>query len=367
MRSRRLAVPLLSVCTAALLALTACGGNAERSAEGPNGAPTELAISVTGNWVTSYAPLWAAAPELAEIEKKYDTTITYPSFGKGNDALTAVLGGAAQICNCSYNTGLKAALAKDELRYVVNMFDGAGTVAIGAKKFEAERGTDLAKYDGGNWGYTSEGSLSQINLRAAAEHAGLDWANQKGIATGSIAASQPALQSGRVDIAMMDVASAAKSVHDGDGYPVLNSNDLTAFGPVTGTVIGNGLIMTKEFQDTYPALSQDLVTAVVAGLNRVRAETDPTKLLAMMPEGFQEAHADAAVFDVEWAFTQPSFLPTDGSTSEQAVKDTTAGGDFTEAELSSPAATSFVDNSMVDKAYQQLGIPRPTLQAAPAS
>jgi NitT/TauT family transport system substrate-binding protein len=360
MLKRRLAGPLLATCTAILTLTTACGGDSD-SAQGSVGAPGQVSISVTGNWITSYAPLWAAAPQLAEIEKKYNTKITYPSFGKGTDAMTAVLGGSAQICDCSYNTGLKAALAKGKLRYVVNMFDGAGTVAVAAKKYEGERGTDLTKFNGGTWGYTSEGSLSQTNLKAAAEHAGMNWKDQKGIAVGSVSAFGPALQSGRVDIAMMDVASAAKSVQDGVGYPVLNSNDLSVFGPITGTIIGNGLVMTDEFRDKYPDLAQEIVTAVVAGANQVRTQTDPAALLAMMPAGFRQAHADNAAFAREWAFTQPSFLPTDGSTPEQAVRDTTTG-QFSDAELASQKAKEFPDNSMVDKAYQQLKIARPTVQ-----
>ncbi|WP_433502936.1 ABC transporter substrate-binding protein [Pseudonocardia halophobica] len=365
MLKRRRFAALAALCTASVLALSACGGgSSDTAAQGGAGAPSELAISTSGTWITTFAPLWAAAPEMAEIEKKYNTKISYPGFGKGNDALTAMLGGSAQICNCSFNTALKAALASDELHYVVNMNKGAGTVAIAAKRYEAERGTDLAKFDGGNWGYTSEGSISQVSLKEAAEHSGLDWAKQKGIALGAMNAFAPALQTGRIDIAMMDVASAAQAVKDGIGYPVLNTNDLSVFGPIGGTLIGNGLVMPEKFRQQYPELSQDLVNAVVAGLNRVRTVTDPAKVMQLMPQGFRDARSDPQLFAAEWAFTQPGFLSTDGSTTEQAVKDTTGGGDFSEADLAKPEAGTFLDNSMVDKAYEQLGIPRPGVQTA---
>ncbi|OSY40814.1 MULTISPECIES: ABC transporter substrate-binding protein [Pseudonocardia] len=358
---RRIAAPLLAACTAALLTLTACGGGPD-PARGPTGAPAEVAIATSGTWITTFAPLWAAAPEMAEIEQKYGTTISYPGFGKGNDALTAMLGGSAAVCNCSFNTALKAALAKDQLAYVVNINKGAGTVAVAATRFETERGTDIAAFDGGTWGFTSAGSISEISLRLAAEHAGIDWSVQDTIAVGGMSAFVPALQSGRVDIAMMDVASAAQAIEDGVGYPVLNTNDLSVFGPIGGTLLGNGLVLPEAFLNDYPELSQDLVNAVVTGLGRVRDVTDPDELLALMPPGFREARADSPTFAREWAFTRPAFLSTDGSSSDQEFRDTTAHGDFGEGELSSPRAGRFLDNSLVDQAYQQLGLPRPVVE-----
>lgn len=366
MLKRRSAPPLLAACTAALLALTACGGGPDASRDS-TGAPAEVAIATSGTWITTFAPMWAAAPEMAEIEKKYDTTITYPGFSKGNDALTAMLGGSAAICNCSFNTALKASLARDQLSYVVNMNKGAGTVAVASVRHQAERGTDLNRFDGGTWGFTSAGSISEISLREAAEHAGLDWAQQDGVAVGGMSAFGPALQTGRVDIAMMDVASAAQAIEDGIGYAVLNTNDITTFGPIGGTMIGNGLVMPEQFRSDYPELSQDLVDAVVTGLNRVRNVTDPAAVMELMPEGFKEARSDTTTFAREWEYTQPGFLSTDGSTSQEAFDDTASKGGFTEDELASPEATDYLDNSLVDKAYETLPLTRPTVQTATSS
>ena len=217
MHMRRPAVQLLAACTAALLTLTACGGS--DAPQGSAGAPAEVTIATTGAWITTFAPLWAAAPEMAAIEAKYGTTISYPGFSKGNDALTALLGGSATVCNCSFTTAMKAAVAMGDLSYVVNMNQGAGTVAVAAMRYQAERGTDLARFDGGTWGFTSAGSISETSLRAAAEHAGLDWARQEAVAVGGISAFGPALESGRVDIAMMDVASAELTSPEATSFP----------------------------------------------------------------------------------------------------------------------------------------------------
>jgi NitT/TauT family transport system substrate-binding protein len=114
------------------------------------------------------------------IEKKYNTKFSYQPFSKGSDALTALLGGSVQICNCAFTTALKGAIAGKAVNYFGNIFNGAGNVIVGAKKYEASRCTDISKYSGATFGYTSEGSTSQAFLKKAAEHAGLDWAKEKG-------------------------------------------------------------------------------------------------------------------------------------------------------------------------------------------
>ena len=349
---------LLSIVTSLALLLAACGSTSGSGPTGTADAPGSLTISVVGSQLIPFAPLWAAAPEMAAIEQEYNTTITYPSFAKGQDAFTALQGGSADICNCGLIIAVKAAAARQPLDFVANMLVGPGTVAVGASRFEAERGRDLAAFDGATFGYTSEGSQSQASLAAAVEHAGLRWDDQNGVALGALAGFGPALESGRVDVAMMDVGTAAKSIRDGIGYPILNTNDYEAFRPIGGTVIGNGLVIPHEFRERHPELTQDLVNAVIAGLNRVRSETDAAAVYAMMPSTFQEAHPDQEAFAAEWALIQPAFLPTDGTVSAEAVRDT-AKTVLTPAELSSPEVTGFVDNGLVDEAYRQLQIARP--------
>ncbi|BBG02561.1 MULTISPECIES: ABC transporter substrate-binding protein [Pseudonocardia] len=311
-----------------------------------------------GQHLAAYTPLWAAAPELAEVERRFGTTIEYPSFGKGSDALTAVLGGSAEICNCLFPTGLRAAAQGQKLTYTANFFIGPGTVLVAAARHEAQRGTDLARFDGAAFGYSSEGGSDQRSLAAAIDHAGLDWSRQNGIAVGSIAGYLPALESGRVDLAMMDATSAAQAVRDGVGYVVLNTNDYDAFAPVGGAVPGSGLLFSDAFRDAHPELAQEIVTAVVAGLNRVRAEQDADAVYDVLPPEFHAANPDRDAFRAQWALIRPSFEAADGTIGAETLRDATART-FTDGAPPATDTEGFVDNEPVERAYADLGIPRP--------
>jgi hypothetical protein len=156
----------------------------------------------------------------------------------------------------------------------------------------------------------------------------------------------------------MDPGSAAKTVLDGAGYVVLNTNDYPTAGAVSGSVIGNGLVFTSSFRQKYP-LTQDIVSALIVGLVRVHDVTDPTKAYALMPAEFKKLHADPALFAGEWALCQPGFAQSDGTVTATGIADST--GAFTEQDMATAGAKSYVDNSLVEKAYQSLKLTRPTL------
>lgn len=352
----------LFVCAAAAALAVGCAGATPQDDGSGPAAPDRLTISTVGSYITAYAPVWAGSPELAAIEEKYGTDIEYSSFGRGGDALTAVVGGGAEVCICNFAQGLRGAVADQEIQYVSNFFVGPGTALIGSTQYEAERGADLRTYDGGTFGYTQEAGASHLTLISTLEDQGMRWDDQTGIAVGSITALLPALQSGRVDAAVMDVASAASSIRDGSGYLIHNSNDLPSSEAAIGRILGNGFVMGRQFRETYPELAQDLVDATVAGLDRIREETDASAVYELMPPEFQEAHPDPAQFAEEWRLMQPAFLPTDGSTDPDGIHDTTQG-EFSAEDLATSGATAYVDNTLVDTAYERLGLTRPNVGA----
>ena len=355
---------LLAVGAAAALVLAACSSSKTSSgSSGGASAPSKIPISTIGSYLTIFSPLWAAEPDLDAVAQKFHTKFSYQPFSKGGDALTALLGGSVQMAaGASAAQALKAAAQGKKLSYVANIFSGGGVVLVGAKKYESERGTDLAKYAGGSWGYTSEGSSSQLFMQASAEHAGLNWDKQKHVALGGVAAYEPSLQSGRADIVSMDSGAAAKSVQDGIGYVVLNTNDATQFDPIAGKVLDNGLIFTNSFRQKYPQLVEAIVTAFIKGLLKVRAVTDPNQAYDLLPATFQKAHPDKAQFAVEWQLSQPAFAQTDGSSSADAIANTSKIS-LKPDQIDSEGVKQLYDNSLVDAAYKSLNVPRPTLPA----
>ncbi|WP_433502949.1 ABC transporter substrate-binding protein [Pseudonocardia halophobica] len=358
-RASRLAA--VAAVAAAALTLSACGGAQNTGSRAPAKAPEKVSIATAG-YLTIMAPLWAAQPEFDKVAQEFGTEISFQQFGKATDAQTALLSGGVQVNTAtSAGVSLQAALQDQAVVSTANMFTGGGIVLVGAKKYEAERGTNVAKYAGATWGYASEGSGSQRGSKAIVEHAGLSWADQKGVALGAIAAFEPALQSGRADIVAMDPTSAAKALTSGTGYVVFNSNDLDAYGPVVGPLLGNTVAVTDDFRKQYPELTQAVVTAYVQGLLKVRDAADVNAFYALMPPEFQQAHPNDALLAEDWALSKPAFLAADGSFSAEAIAATTKFAELTPEQAQSPLVTATFDDSYVEAAYKELGVPRPTI------
>jgi ABC-type nitrate/sulfonate/bicarbonate transport system substrate-binding protein len=358
MASRKRGHLVAVVFTALLLTTAACGGSRPNS--GSADAPSSITISVAGQYLSIYGPLWASTDGFDSVAKQFHTTIRYSTYGSGGTALTALLGGSVQIAaGASATQGLEAAAAGKSLSYVANIFRGGGVVMIGAKKYEASRQTNIANYANATFGYTAEGSTSQVFSQAIVEHAGLKWSTVQHLALGSITAFEPALATGRADIVAMDPDSAAKAVADGVGYPVVNTNVAALFTPVAGTILDNGLIVTPSFKQQYPKLLQALVTAFVDGLLKLRDVTSPTQALTLMPSAFKNIHNDAKLFALSWAFSQPAFAQTDGSAPANAIA-ATEKLVLMPNQRTTPEVDQFFDNSLVNAAYTQLKANRPT-------
>jgi NitT/TauT family transport system substrate-binding protein len=352
----------LVVMIGGTLALAACGGPGPSGGGASAKAPASVSIATAGSYITIFSPLYAAQPELDKVAQQFNTKITFQSFGKGADALTALLGGSVQVnAGTSASDSLKAVVKNQKLVATANMFTGGGVVLVGAKKLEATNGTDITKFGGATWGYSSEGSSSQVYSATIAQHAGLTWADQKHVALGSVAAFAPALQTGRADIVAMDPTSAASAVASGVGYPVLNTNDAKAFEPIAGEILGNALTVTDSFRQQYPELVQAITNAYIQGLVKLRTVTDASSVYGSMPPGFQKAHPDNAQFANEWTFSQGAWAATDGSFTAGGIPATVKVAGLAPDQAQSPGVKAFFDNSYVDTAYKQLGVARPTL------
>ena len=342
--------------------LGACGGSDESSdATGSQKAPKELKIATVGSYITIFSSLWAAQPGLDDIEKKYNTKISFESFGKGSDAQTALLGGSVQVNAGTGSPDMARAVLQDQkLVSIANIFTGSGTVFVGSKKLEKSHGTSITAFKGDTWGYTAEGSTSQVSLQKVAEHEGMNWKDEKGIALGSVAAYEPALTSGRADIVAMDPTSAAKAISNGSGYEVFNTSDADAYGPVVGPLPGNGITVTQDFAKKYPELTQALATAFVEGLLKVRDVTDASEAYELLPAEFRKVHKNDEMFATEWALSQPAFAGTDGGYSKDAVDAVAKWVGVSADERNSEQFTSAFDDSYVEKAYRELGVTRAT-------
>lgn len=134
-----------------ILALSACGGSDDSSA-GSQRAPKEVKIATIGSYLTIFSAMWAAQPGFDKIEKDFGTKISFQSFGKGADAMSAMLGGSVNVnAGTSSPDTVQAVLKGQDMVSIASLFTGPGLVFVGAKKLEKSHGTDIKAYDGATW------------------------------------------------------------------------------------------------------------------------------------------------------------------------------------------------------------------------
>jgi NitT/TauT family transport system substrate-binding protein len=276
-----------------------------------------VSVSESGGPLTIYAPYLIAIG--AGIFERHGIKIVEHPFGSGPAAFSDFAGGSADFCICGANQVLIAGASGRDVLSVFNSFLGGAAIFVGAKKYEKDRGTDLKKYDGAVWGFTTSGSVTEAYMISAAKSLGLDWSKQRALALGTVDAYIPALQTGRVDIITMDPKSAAQAIKLGIGYPVLSTIDPASAEPIWGKQIGLPVTGTRAFAKKNPKLMQDFVDALREGLVTVQKNlNNPDVLFKMYPATYQAANQD---YKIQWGLVKSAY-GVDGTFTDQELKDT---------------------------------------------
>jgi NitT/TauT family transport system substrate-binding protein len=356
MRRLRLTTALL-VATLSV-AITACS-SASNSNSGASStasskdAPSQVTLVHVEGYLSAFAVQQAAegTGALTAVGNKFGTSVNLQDVGTGADALAALISGSGDGAILNASQLMKAVAAGQKLEAVFDTYLGGTAVLVGAKKYEKTRGTDLAAYNGSTWGYTSEGSATELYMEATAEAAGVNFLHQSRIATGGLASEIPALESGRVDIASVDAGTAGEMVSSGIGYVVFNQNDLTKAEPIVGQQIGNALVFRTDFIQKYPQLVQAIVDAFYSSLERIKAvTTNPQAVLKLFTAPAQQALSSG--WATGWALQAPALVGLDGSFTPQQIQDTINFSEkynlITAADAKS--APQAFNNTFVDKA-----------------
>jgi ABC-type nitrate/sulfonate/bicarbonate transport system substrate-binding protein len=286
-----------------------------------------------------------------EVEEQFGTKITITEIASPRDSLVAMVEGQYDMSISSLVPFIKLAAAGKDLKVVFAPFIGGGGLVIGAKKWEEERGTDLSKFDGAQFGYTREGSASQLYFQLATERSGLVWEDQNKNAFGQTSAAIPLLEAGRVDLIATDPTTAARAIELSLGYVVLNYNDLETSEPLIGKQIGVAYGFNQSFIDEYPEVTAAVVEALVKGLAAINeVGDDADAVLALFPEEIQAQLADG--WATSWSLVAPGILGTDGSMPDDGVTDSVDfsldAGKLTPEEAA--IVDDVVDNSFVEQA-----------------
>jgi ABC-type nitrate/sulfonate/bicarbonate transport system substrate-binding protein len=345
---------VLGVC---LAATAACSSGSSASAGGSASCAAPGTVVFADNHpinVLAVRPVAEGIHAFDALQKQCNTKVKIVEYGNGGDIMNALVGGQADIGDSSAGSFAKVAAQGKQMQVVFSAFLGGGAVLIGRKKYEADRGSDIAKYAGGTFGYPDASGSCAYFTQAAAEHAGLDWNKQKKVAFGANSAAPVTLASGRADLICTDPSTAASAVAAGTAYVVFNTNDEKTTVPILGLQLGGVYGMNKSFVDKYPVLTQKLVDAFHTSLNAIQANaSDPAKVLALFPKADQGPLSKG--WAQSWPLVAPAITANDGSFPQQAIDDSHSFdqkvGLLTDSQVA--AARSMFNNTFIDKAKQE--------------
>ncbi|XPP26871.1 MAG: ABC transporter substrate-binding protein [Leucobacter sp.] len=260
--------------------------------------------------------------QLREVNAGYEII----EFGNGPDVVSALLGGSVDlgILPGGSIAAVNAQAGEPVLRLLTSSFEGTGLVYVGGIQHEQTDGGELSAYDGRTWGYSREGSASQILAQYVSDHHLSGWSNQTGIALGTTATMVPALSRGQVDIMVTDPAGAAALVNNDAGYIVYNPAESDRYFPYSR--ICNGITSTSKFVEDHPDIARAIIRSQSEAIALLKAQPDVAATLSLTPSSFQETNADS--FAIAWQLHEPSIAHTDGSLSAECLADTLGFADY---------------------------------------
>jgi NitT/TauT family transport system substrate-binding protein len=363
----------LVLLAAILLALTAtaCGGDDDSSsasgATGSSGGDAPDSITIAGPEASRLSPTYSgwqiaeASGAFDEIAEDFGTEFGFQGTGANADAVTALLGGQADIAVVNAGDVLAAAAEGRDVVYTPALNVGTTVTLMGSTSNEDERGTDLSAYEGGTLGYVTEGSSGAIYSKLLLDEEGIDY---DGVALGHTSALLPALEGGRIDLATVDFGSTARAINDDIAYIVAGPDD---YPPEVTGALGGGFVYTAEFAARYPDLVDSITAALIDGSVTAGEAEAPADALALFPQEFQDTYSEAAVWEQLWELTQVNHEPGefDGGFTQERLDATLAlavtSGRITQeqADELEPDLGQMFDDSRIDRAYETLGISRP--------
>jgi sulfonate transport system substrate-binding protein len=338
--------------------LTACGG--EPTSSSGEGAKSVSKVNfgvASGSSNIAFAPHWAAV-ESGALDRALDAhgaRMEQQTFSSGPPLIAAVAAGQIDLAIVPTNVALALAAKRRPVMAVFHLSTGGSAMLVGASKFQSSRGTDIAKYDRANWGYSGEGSTTQLVARIVAENAGLAWTNQKGIALGPTSALEPALKAGRAEIASIDPDGAASAIASGTGYLVFNSN-VKGSPLFPYALAGTSVIARRQFVEQRPEVVAAVVKAELEGLAALKeAAKDPERVRKLLPKASTEGEWAA-----KWQLVAPAFEQATGVFSEDVLAQSAALAELGSDEKIPPEVIKdAVTNEFVTKAYRDLDLPTP--------
>lgn len=358
---------LLGVVAALALLATACGSattagtgtseapsgseaNSEAASEGPL---PHVTIAVGGASCVCYLPT-VLADQLG-FYKEFGVDAELVNFQGGSQALTAVLGGSADVVSGFYDHTVELAAKGKAMKAFVIYDQYPGLVLVVAPK-NTDKITSVADLKGKTVGVTAPGSSTDFFLKYLITKQGGDPADTSVVGIGAGSTAVAAMEQGQVDAAVMidpdPTVLKAK-------YPDLRILVDTRTKEDTEAVLGGdypagSLYVTAEWLDAHRDVAQKLTLAIVKTLQWIRSHT-PEEIMQKMPSEFWSANPDlylAALKNTLPMYSTTGLMDPKGA---EAVLNVFSLSDE-EVRNANIDVTQTYDNSFAQKADEELGV-----------
>jgi NitT/TauT family transport system substrate-binding protein len=269
-------------------------------------AQTKVTIAIGGASCLCYLPT-VLAKQLGEFEKA-GVTAEMVDFKGGSQALTAVLGGSADVVSGYFDHCVNLAAKKQSMQAIVvyDRYPGFALV-VSPKQGEAIKSIkDLANK---RIGVSAPGSSTDYFLKFILKKNGVDpdGVGVIGIGLGSTAVA--AMEQGSVDAAIMLDPAVTLLQGKNKGLKILvdtrtQKDTLDVFG---GEYPGGALYTRADWIEKNPKVAQALATAIVNTLKWIHSHA-PEEIMAKMPP--EMVGSDKALYLAALKNTLPMYSQT---------------------------------------------------------
>jgi NitT/TauT family transport system substrate-binding protein len=269
-------------------------------------AQSKVTIAVGGAACLCYLPT-VLAKQLGEFEKA-GVNVDMVDFKGGSQALTAVLGGSADVVSGYFDHCVNLA-AKNQLLQAFVVYDRYPGLVLVVSPKQTGAITSVKDLAGKKVGVSAPGSSTHYFLNYLLKKNGVDTASVGVIGVGLGASSVAAMEQGSIEAAVMLDPSVTQLQGRNKDLRILvdtrtQKDTIDVFG---GEYPGGALYTKAEWIEKNPKAAQGLVTAILNTLKWIHSHT-PEEIMAKMPE--ELVGADKALYLTALKNTLPMYSET---------------------------------------------------------
>src|SRR5882724_2285593 len=247
-------------------------------------AVAKVTIAIGGAGCLCYLPT-VLAEQLGEY-KKAGVEIELVNFKGGSQALTAVIGGSADVVSGYYDHCVNLA-ARNQLLTAFVVYDRYPGLVLGVSPRHAGEINSVKDLANKKVGVSAPGSSTDFFLKYLLAKNGVDPNSVSVIGVGLAATAVAAMEQGSVDAAvMLDPAVTQLQARNKDLKILSDTRTQKATLDVFGGDYPGGALDTESaWIAAHPKETQALTNAILATLKWIHSDT-PEEIMAKMPENW---------------------------------------------------------------------------------